>query len=195
MHRSCIQRKIRRAEREGLSYEAGRSAELLHEFYQLLLVTRKRLRILPQPRSWFRNLLNCAGDDLKIRVARKDGIPIASVLTLRHRRSVVYKYGCSRDQFHKLGAMPFLFWRMIEESKDCGAETIDFGRSDLRSDGLILFKDRLGANKRLLTYYRYPSCSEREAKKWDSETARQLVSLLPEAICGTVGRILYRHVG
>jgi len=195
MHHGCIQRKIRRAEREGLSYEVGRSPELLEAFYRLLLITRRRLRILPQPRSWFRNLLECVGDDLQIRVARKNGLPIASVLTLRHRRSVVYKYGCSHDRFHNLGAMPFLFWKMIEESKDWGAETIDLGRSDLRSEGLIKFKDRLGANQHTLTYYRYPGCRQPVAKRWDSETARQIVALLPDMICGTAGRILYRHVG
>ena len=35
MHRNCIQRKIRRADREGLSYEVGRSSELLDAFYEL----------------------------------------------------------------------------------------------------------------------------------------------------------------
>ncbi len=195
MHRDCIQRKIRRAERERLAYEVGRSSELLDAFYRLLLITRRRLGILPQPLSWFRNLFECMGDDLQIRVARKDGRPIASVLTLSHRRSVVYKYGCSDDRFHNLGGMPFLFWRLIEESKAWGAERIDFGRSDLQGKGLITFKDRLGASKHTLTYYRYPSCKKRAAKKWYLETARKIASLLPDAICGTAGRILYRHVG
>ncbi|MGA7446078.1 MAG: GNAT family N-acetyltransferase [Terriglobales bacterium] len=195
MHRNCIQRKIRRADREGLSYEVGRSSELLDAFYELVLITRRRLGILPQPRSWFRNLLKCLGDDLEIRLARKDGTPIASILTLRHRRSVIYKYGCSNERFHKLGGMPFLFWRLIEESKAWGAETIDFGRTDFRHDGLITFKDRFGARKRTLTYYRYPGCQNQSAQKWVSETARRMVSILPDSICGPAGRLLYRHMG
>jgi len=195
MHHGCIQRKIRRAERELLSYEVGRSSELLDAFYRLLLITRRRLGTLPQPRSWFRNLVECMGDDLQIRVARKDGRPIASVLTLRHQRSVVYKYGCSNERFHNLGGMPFLFWRLFEESKAWGAERIDFGRSDLQNDGLITFKDRLGTRKHALTYYQYPGCKKRAAKMRDSETVRQLVSILPDSICGSAGRILYRHLG
>jgi len=48
--------------------------------------------------------------------------------------------------------MPFLFWRLIEESKASGAERINFGRSDLDNDGLITFKDRVGARRKLLSY-------------------------------------------
>jgi len=40
LHKDCIQRKIRRAEREALSLEQGRSDELVAKFYQLLVLTR-----------------------------------------------------------------------------------------------------------------------------------------------------------
>src|SRR5438132_1052755 len=43
-HKDCIQRKIRRAEREALTYEEGRSEALLDKFYQLLLLTCRRKR-------------------------------------------------------------------------------------------------------------------------------------------------------
>src|SRR5580700_5088028 len=35
LHESCIRRKIARAQREGVTYEDGRSEELLQKFYQL----------------------------------------------------------------------------------------------------------------------------------------------------------------
>src|SRR2546428_11855614 len=47
-HKSCVQRKIRRAEREALTYEAGRSVSLLAKFYHLLLMTRRRHLLPPQ---------------------------------------------------------------------------------------------------------------------------------------------------
>jgi hypothetical protein len=61
-------------------------------------------------------------DKVQIRVTRKNGAPIAAMLILRHRWSVVYKYGYSCEGFHGLGGMPFLFWRVVEESKASGAE-------------------------------------------------------------------------
>jgi Acetyltransferase (GNAT) domain len=152
--------------------------------------------LLPQPRIWFRNLLECMGDKLQIRLTRKNGVPIAAMLTLQHQSSVVYKYGCSDARSHNLGGMPFLFWRLVEEGKASGAEKIDFGRSDLNNEGLIAFKDRFGARRKLLTYYRYTKTGRRGvATLWDSQAVRQFFSFLPDAVSSAAGRVLYRHMG
>jgi len=196
LHKDSIRRKIQRAEREGLSYEAGRSEQLMEEFYGLLLKTRRRHRLLPQPRVWFNNLLECMRDKLQIRVAKKDGVSVATLLTLRHGASVVYKYGCSDEKFHHLGGMPFLFWKLIEESKSSGVEKIDFGRTDLNNEGLIAFKDKFGTNKRLLTYYRYAKMKKQGvASISESQALRQFFAFLPQTVCSAAGRILYRHLG
>jgi lipid II:glycine glycyltransferase (peptidoglycan interpeptide bridge formation enzyme) len=195
-HRNSIQRKIRRAERERLSYEVGRSEDLLDEFYRLVLITRRRLGVLPQPRNWFVNLVKSMGNEIQIRLARKDGSGIAALLTLRHRSSVVYKYGCSDKDFNSLGAMSFLIWKLIEESKASGVEEIDFGRTDLDHEGLITFKDRFGTTRSVLTYYRYPNAeSGKSIANLDSPFVRQLCSMLPNAVCSAAGRVLYKHMG
>jgi len=195
-HKDCIQRKIRRAEKEKLSHEAGISDQLVDEFYQLVLRTRKRQQLIPQPRAWFRNLVACLGDKVQIRVVRKNATPVAAMLCLRHRSTVVYKYGCSNEEFHNLGGMPFLFWRLIEESKADGVEKIDLGRSDLDQQSLIIFKDRLGAVRKSLTYYRYPQVREQKAATpTRSVGLRRLLDVLPGVVTSTAGRLLYRHVG
>ncbi|MEO7145078.1 MAG: GNAT family N-acetyltransferase, partial [Bryobacteraceae bacterium] len=140
-HKSCIQRKIHRADREGLRVEKGRSEPLLRNLYSLLLLTRRRHQLPPQPMSWFRDLVDCFGENLVIWVAFKDTVPVASILTLSHNKRMVYKYGCSDDRFHNLGAMPLLFWHAIQEGKSIGAEEFDLGRSDLDNAGLSAFKD------------------------------------------------------
>ncbi len=196
MHKDAFQRKIRRAEREGLSCEAGRSEQLVDEFYKLLLVTRRRHQLPCQPRTWFRNLVECMSDKIQIWVARQNDAPIAAMLTIQHRSSVVYKYGCSDERFHNLGGMPFLFWRLIEESKASGAERIDYGRSDLNNEGLITFKDRLGTSRKPLTYYRYARTARQGvASLQGSRTMKQFFSYLPEAVASAAGRVLYRHMG
>ncbi len=196
LHNNSFRRKVRRAEREQLLYEAGRTEQLAGEFYRLLLSTRRRHQLLPQPRGWFRNLFECMGDKLQIRIARKNGVPIAAMLTLRHRTSVVYKYGCSDERFHNLGGMPFLFWKLVEDSKASGAEKIDFGRTDLDNEGLTAFKDRFGTSRKLLTYYRYTKNSTRGvAALSDSPMVRQFFSILPAVVSSVAGRILYRHLG
>jgi CelD/BcsL family acetyltransferase involved in cellulose biosynthesis len=196
MHNNSFKRKVRRAERERLSYESGRSKELLDEFYRLLKITRRRHQLPPQPRTWFRNLLESMGEKCQIRLTRKDGVAIAAMLTLQHRSCVVYKYGCSDEKFHSLGGMPFLFWRLIEETKTAGSEKIDLGRTELNNDGLITFKDRLGARRKLLTYCRYTDKPARGgANLFESPKLRQCISYLPKAISSVAGRVLYRHIG
>jgi lipid II:glycine glycyltransferase (peptidoglycan interpeptide bridge formation enzyme) len=196
LHKNCIQRRIRRAERERLSYERGCSEELLNDFYRLLMITRRRQQLLPQPQAWYRNLLACASPNLEIRLARKDSIPIAAIMTLRHRGTVVYKYGCSDQKFHHLAGMPFLFWKLIEEAKTAGAEQIDFGRTDLENGGLIRFKDRFGTTRRRLTYFRSPvTTTEKHPAAWlRTFGARQLFSILPDALSSRAGQLVYRHI-
>ena len=196
MHKNSFQRKIRRAEMERLSYESGSSRQLVDEFYRLLLLTRRRHQLFPQPRSWFRNLVECMGDRIQIRLARKNRTPIAAMLTLRHRSCVIFKYGCSDASFHNLGGMPFLFWRLVEESKASGVERIDLGRCDLDDEGLIAFKDRLGTTRRLLKYYRYTSTENgKTAPVSHSKGLGGLFAVLPDAVLCVAGRVLYKHMG
>src|SRR5260370_29697651 len=64
LHKDSIQRKIRRAEGQGMEYEVGRWKQLLDEFYRLLLITRPRHRAIPHPSPWFRNLILSLSDNL-----------------------------------------------------------------------------------------------------------------------------------
>lgn len=194
-HKDSIQRRIRHAEREGLSYAIGRSLDLVGEFYRLLLMTRRRHGLLPQPYAWFKNLTECLGDNLQIRLAKKDGAAFAAVLTLRHRNSLIYKYGCSDENRHRLAGMPFLFWKLIQESKESGIDRIDFGRSDLNQESLVRFKDRFGTNKSLLNYYRYPTTTRGPARDWGVRRIRRFFSILPDSVSSTAGRLVYRHIG
>jgi hypothetical protein len=195
-HYSSTQRAIRRAEREGVSYEAGTSERFLSAFYGLLRQARRRHGLPPQPMAWFRNLIACLGNALTIHVASKDGSPIASILTLSFKKTMVYKYGGSDAQYHRLGGMPFLFWRAIREAKAQGIEELDLGRSDLDQPGLVTFKDHLGATRSPLTYYCRPARSR--ATPHDgriSRAARQVLAHLPDAALDLTGRLIYKHLG
>ncbi len=196
LHKNCTQRKIRRAEREGLTYEEGRSQVLLEKFYRLLLRTRRRHQLPPHPRAWFRNLVDCLGDQVKIRVASKDGQPIASILTLTFKDALTYKYGCSDQRFHNLGGMHLLLWRTIQEGKQIHARELDLGRTDADNHGLIAFKDRWGAAKCHLTYWRYPAQPvPATSTGWRMQMARKVFSRIPDNLLVVTGKVFYRHIG
>jgi hypothetical protein len=197
LHKSTLQRKIRRAEQAGLGYEQGTSESLLRNFYDLMVLTRRRHTLPPPPIAWFRNLVACLGHRLTIRVASLDRRPIASVLTLSHGRTLVYKYGCSDAAFHHLGSMPFLLWKVIEEAKALGMNELDLGRSDWNNSGLITFKDRWGAVRSTVTYLRGDIARHkiRGPAGYGAILARRAFARMPDRLLTTAGRLLYRHIG
>jgi hypothetical protein len=195
-HKTGVQHPIRRAEREGLVYECGNSESLLNAFYRLMIKTRRRHQLPPQPIQWFRNLAACMRERLQIRVAFKDGEEISSILTLQHKDVVVYKYGCSDKAFSNLGGTPFLLWKTIVEAKAAGLTCLDLGRSDADNSGLIAFKDRWGAKSSKLTYLRWSRKQVLDvAGRRSSGVIKLLFAMMPDAVLQATGRILYRHVG
>jgi lipid II:glycine glycyltransferase (peptidoglycan interpeptide bridge formation enzyme) len=188
LHPDCIRRKIRRAGRENLTSEAGRSDALLDDFFAIQVTTRKRHGLPPQPRQWFRNLLEAIGDRATIRVARSQGRVVAAILTLRHKQTLVYKYGGSRVEDNNLGSKQLLLWETIEDAKAAGVQELDLGRwFRLEAVGLAKFKERWGARRQELDYFRYPLSKPRKVY-------HRMLRGLPKPALIAAGRLLYRHM-
>jgi hypothetical protein len=194
LHKDCVRRKIRRAEREAITCEEGRSPALLAAFYRLLVAACRRRRLPPQPIRWFRQLIECMGDALTLRIAFKDGRPIAGILTLRAGHTLTYKYGCADARFNNLGAMPLLLWNAITDAKSRGLRELDLGRSDHDAAGLIAFKDRWGAARSVLRYVRSPFAPALDGSAWTLRVAQRCFARLPDPMLVLAGRLLYRHV-
>jgi CelD/BcsL family acetyltransferase involved in cellulose biosynthesis len=193
-HKSCVQRKIQRAEREGLTYEQGSSEQHLAKFYDLLLLTRRRHGLPPQPRMWFRNVLACLGDRALVRIASRGSEPIASMITIQHKNTLVYKYGCSNSRFNNLGGNALLFWKAIQDAKANGITSFDFGRSETANSGLVSFKENWGAKSVPLDYYRFPVCKPLRAA-WPARVAKNVFAIMPDPLLAATGKLLYRHIG
>jgi lipid II:glycine glycyltransferase (peptidoglycan interpeptide bridge formation enzyme) len=200
-HKNSIQRKIKRAERERLIYQEGTTESILDAFYHLLTITRRRHGVPPQPKIWFRNLIECFGSALQISVASKGRRPVAAMLTLRHKNTLVYKYGGSELRFNNLGSMHYLYWKSIQRAKALGLEVFDLGRSDADQSGLITFKSRWGATPSNLTYFRFAPSSnpahwfESRGATWKTRVAKTIVAHSPTALLPSLGNRLYRHIG
>jgi hypothetical protein len=195
-HKGSVQRRVRRAERAGLVERVGRSERLLKDFYGLCLLTRQRQKLPPQPYKWFQNVVQCMGEYLEIRTAYKNDIPIASILTLRFRNTVYYKYGCSDAQFNHLGATPFLLWRAIWDAKSNGATEFDLGRTEMGNAGLIAFKNKWAPGPQTLTYWKFPgSLADSVRFEWKVKVLKGVFSLMPSRLLTATGRFLYPHIG
>ena len=196
LHRDCIQRKVRRSEREKLTLEQGNSEKLLRDFYRLHTHTRLRLGLPPQPLAWFEALLEELAEHAAVRVAFFRGKAVASIVTLEFKNTTVYKYGCSDEQHNRLGGAQALMWAAIEEACSKGHTEFDMGRSDLDQTGLVEYKDRWGARKTLLTYYRHPGGPAQAGfKPRTTRLAKKVFSKMPAALAPWVGYAIYRHLG
>ncbi len=196
MHADCVRRKIRRARREGIMCERGSSAQLLREFYDLQVATRTRQGLPPQPLAWFATLAECFGEDFTIWTARRNETTLASMITLSFREQMTYKYGASDAFHHHLGTVPLLMWEIIEYAKSHGYRELDLGRSALDNEGLLRFKDRLGARRMTLDYQRYPSRSAvASTKDLGLRIGNRVLARMPKWFLVSLGELLYRHAG
>jgi hypothetical protein len=197
LHRNSIQRKVERAVREELVCHEGNDERTLKLFYGLVVRTRRRQGVPTQPFAWFRNLAEHMGASMTLRIASQQGQPVAGILTLHHGRTVVYKYGASDVSSHRTGCVPFLFWRTIEASRAAGNTLLDLGRTNGSNEGLLRFKDRLGAARTTVTYRR---CQPGRAhsgvmRGWFARCGAEALRRLPESVGAITGRLLYRHAG
>lgn len=198
LHKDCVQRKIKRGDREGLEYRVGCSPELMSMFYRLYVASRRRQRIPPQPWAWFMNLAESLGPAMQVRTAFYRGRAAASIITVRNKSSIVYKYGCSDTGLSNLGGIQWLFWKAIREAKALALRELDLGRSDWDNPGLIAFKDRLGARRSNITYWRFPKPKASEGVFYRGILHGLVGTVfhhMPTLLLTTTGRLLYRHIG
>jgi CelD/BcsL family acetyltransferase involved in cellulose biosynthesis len=196
-HKNHVLRKIRRSEREGLRCVEGHDTELLNAFYALLVRTRRRHGLPPQPLEWFEAILCGLKQRAAIRVAYKGTTPVAGVVTLTHRGTVTYKYGASDERWHSLGGMQLLLWRTIEDASARGFTELDMGRSAIDQTGLVAFKDHWGTTRETLTYVTCPKPSAIRAglRRGTLSLARWVLSRSPRSALVRLGRAFYHHAG
>lgn len=195
LHASCVRRRLSRARRAGFFYEEGRSEALLDKLYRLAVMTRRRQNLPPQPLAWFRNLVSCLGQNLKIRIVTHASRPAAGILTLRFGGTMTYKYGFSDPAFHALGSMQLLLWKAIEDAKQEGLVEFDMGRSDWKDDGLVRFKNRWGCVSSPMSYLRYPEkMAQPEGTDEKNAIVRRFFAVAPDTVLVAAGNMLYRHM-
>ncbi len=197
LHKDSVQRRVRRAQRAGLVEKCGTSDDLLKEFYALFTMTRSRHHVPPTPYAWFRNLIDCEGKALEIRVAYKEETPVAAILTLRFRDVVYYKYGCCDEAFKKLGATPWLLWRAIVAAKSNGAAEFDMGRTEEGNAGLLAFKNHWVPHPKRLIYWGFPKIPRTRdpIDGWKMRVAKRVFSFMPNKLQTITGKLIYRHIG
>jgi CelD/BcsL family acetyltransferase involved in cellulose biosynthesis len=192
-----VARHVRASERAGVSVRISRSREDMQTFYRLHVQTRRRLGVPVQPRRF----LNAVWEHVVepgmgfVAIAQDDGgEPIASALFLAHGHALIYKFGASDASRWELKPNHLLFWTAIGWGRENGFRVLDFGKSDLASDGLRRFKSGWGAQEVPLEYM---TSGPPGGGLADSErlagALKAVISHSPVVVCRAIGELLYRY--
>ena len=136
---------VRKAEKSGVAVTDTDSEEALSTFYDMYLMTVKRLGGTPKPRSLMQTLLQRKVAKLAIATYR-DTI-IAGLLYLRFNRTVTLWCEASVPAFLKYRPNNAIFHYIITQACHKGYEWIDFGASPPENVGLIAHKEQYRATQ------------------------------------------------
>ena len=195
--KSSVARHVKSAARAGVSVRLGTSREDMQVFYRLHVQTRRRLGVPVQPKRFLNAVWEQVVDPgmgfLAVAEAA-GGEPLAAALFITHGQSIIYKYGASDASHWQLKPNHLLFWDVIGWGRENGFRELDFGRSDLTSDGLRRFKAGWGAVEVPLEY-----TSTRASSHGAPGTGRlaegmgAVILRSPAFVCRAVGELLYRY--
>jgi CelD/BcsL family acetyltransferase involved in cellulose biosynthesis len=157
VHNSA-RRAIRKAEKEGVTVRVSSTLEDTRRFYDLMVHTRRKHGLLPQPWRFFKNIhkhLIAPGHGYLL-LADYQGQTIAGDLLLRFRDQLTYKFNASDPQFLEVRPNNLLLWQAMHLGAEAGQRTLDLGRCELDNEGLRRFKLLWGAREQRVGYYHYP---------------------------------------
>jgi CelD/BcsL family acetyltransferase involved in cellulose biosynthesis len=192
------QRNVRKAGREGIEVRtAERETDLTRTYYDLHVMTRRRLGVPAQPRRFFAAIWQrmLAPGHGRLLLAHAGGAPVAGVVLLEGGGTVTYKFGASDAAAWRLRANHALFWQAIRDACDAGYTTFDFGRSDVPDEGLRAFKSSWGGTETPLVYTTLggrPAAVE-SGEGRAGELARTVLQHAPAWVCRAAGQLLYRY--
>ena len=136
---------VRKAEKSGVAVTDTDSEEALSTFYDMYLMTVKRLGGTPKPRSLMQTLLQ--RKIAKLAIATYNGTIIAGLLYLLFNQTVTLWCEASVPAFLKYRPNNAIFHYIITEACREGYRWVDFGASPPENTGLIAHKEQYRATR------------------------------------------------
>ncbi|RKU19721.1 hypothetical protein C6503_07350 [Candidatus Poribacteria bacterium] len=136
---------VRKAEKSGVAVTDTDSETALSTFYDMYLMTIKRLGGTPKPRTLMQTLLQ--RKIAKLAIATYRNTIIAGLLYLCFNRTVTLWCEASVPAFLKYRPNNGIFHYIITQACREGYEWIDFGASPPENAGLIAHKEQYRANQ------------------------------------------------
>jgi FemAB-related protein (PEP-CTERM system-associated) len=143
--------EVRRAQGFGLEVAVGRAAADRDSHYRVYSESVRNLGTPVFPRALFEAMLDEFGEDADILTIRKDGNPLASVLSFYFNNSVYPYWGGGGNDARTWRANELMYFELMRHAAARGCTRFDFGRSKLGT-GAYAFKKNWGFEPQPLTY-------------------------------------------
>ena len=195
LDKQMAQRSIRKAEREGVTVRQCTTFEEFDVFYRLQVITRKRLGVLAQPRTFFRGIWEYIlkpGLGFAL-VSYKDTTPLAGGVFLKFGSTVYYKYGAMDTAYKTYRPVHAFMWKAIQRACTEGYAQLDFCRSESSNEGLKKFKTSWNAVEHELPYTIFSNTPPKSGLFKLDAVAGAVIRHSPEFVCTLSGELLYKH--
>ncbi|PQM29218.1 FemAB [Sphingopyxis lindanitolerans] len=146
--------EVRKALESDLTVTTGRDAAERRDHYRIYATSVRNLGTPVFPRALFDAVLDGFGDDADILTVRDGGRPVASVLSLYWRGTVMPYWGGGTADARRLRANERMYFALMCHARAKGCTRFDFGRSKLGT-GPFAYKKNWGFDPHPLTYARW----------------------------------------
>lgn len=144
--------EVRRAQGMGLEVSIGAGPDDLASHYAVYSESVRNLGTPVFPHELFASMLDNFGEDADILTIRRNGKPVASVLSLYHRGTVYPYWGGGTAEARALRANELMYFELMRHAARRGCTRFDFGRSKLGT-GAYAFKKNWGFDPQPLVYW------------------------------------------
>lgn len=193
---TAIRRNLLKAERKQLEFVKRTDDSAIEIFYRLHVLTRKRLGVPVQSKSYFRKLNHelIANGLGFVGLVTKENRPIAAGVFLGFNGRLIYKYAASDPCSLDHRPNDWLVYNSIRLAAEEGYRIFDFGITDRKQEGLRRFKSKWGATESDVFYNQVlgepdrnigPSCAVR--------IASEIIKRSPTAVCRVLGKAFYKY--
>lgn len=143
--------EVRKGLENGLTIETGRGQRDLDWHYMIYAESVRNLGTPVFPKSLMGRVLHYFGEDADILTVMHDGRPVASVLSLYHKGTVMPYWGGGVWDARRLRANDVMYYALMNHARQRGCTHFDFGRSKVDS-GAYFFKKNWGFEPEPMAY-------------------------------------------
>ncbi len=196
--KSKLRSQIRKAEKNGLTFESGREDFHVKQFFNVFSRNMKQLGSPTHSYEWFNQIRNNYALDMIIGLVKKDDIVVGAGILLILNNRVVIPWASTLSAYNRLAPNMLLYWNLLKYACDIGCTQFDFGRSTF-DEGTYRFKRQWGAKPVALNWQTYNSSQMMISAGSKSNNkvraiAEYIWSRLPLGLANSIGPLTRKYI-